>query len=156
MAKVKHYVLDQIVEDDFSLIAIHCNCEGYLLAFLLNSNCQSKFTRSKKNKDEPQKKFPFESYEWIDPIKGIEIRLFSNRCLIFQNDPQKGTSLFDLPETKELYLIKDLKDADYIIKINSGIEAKVLIEKMEAIEEISYSFLSDQSESYLDFSLNLD
>lgn len=156
MAKVKHYVLDEIVEDDFSLIAIHCTCEGYLLAFLLNSSCQSKFVRSKKSKDQPKKNFPFESYEWIDPIKGIEIWLFSNRCLILQNDPQKGTRLFDLPETKELYLVKDLKDADYILKINSGIEANDLIEKMEAIEEISYSFLPDQSVSCLDFSLNLD
>jgi hypothetical protein len=148
---VKHYMLDEIAEDDFSLVAIKCSCEGYLLAYLLNTHCGFKFTRSKKN----SVKNTFESYEWIDPFKGIEVRLFLNRCILLQNDPQKGASLFDLPETKELYLVQDLKDVDYIVKIDSGIEAKGLIKKMESINEISYRFLPDQSQLNLDFSLNL-
>ena len=155
MAKVKNYILDEIDEDDFSLIAIHSSCEAYLLAFLLNSKCQCRFAQTKKNKARAPTDYPFESYEWINPIKGIEIRLFSNRFLIFQDDAQKGTGLFDLPETKELYLVQDLKDVDYIIKIDSGIEAESLIKKMESINEISYRFLPDQSQLNLDFSLNL-
>lgn len=155
MAKVKSYILDEIEEDDFSLIALHSSCEAYYLAFLLNSNCQCQFAQKKKKKEGAEADHIFESYEWIDPIKGIEIRLFSNRYLKFQKDVQKGSSLFDLPETKELYLVQDLKDVDYIVKIDSGIEAKSLIKKMESINEISYRFLPDQSQLNLDFSLNL-
>ena len=155
MAKVKNYVLDEIAEDDFSLIAIHSICEAYLLAFLLNSKCQCRFVQSKKRKVEAQADYPFECYEWIDPIKGIEIRLFSNRVIIFQNDIQKGTDLFDLPKTKELYLVEDLKDVDYIIKIDSGIKDQIMIEKMESIEQISCRYLIDQSRLKIDLNLNL-
>ena len=155
MAKVKSYILDEIDEDDFSLVAIHSSCEAYLLAFLLNSKCQCRFAQSKKRKGTAQVDFPFEGYEWIDPVKGIEIRLFSNRILIFQNEVQNPTSLFDLPETKELYLVEHLKDVDYIVKIDSGIEANVMIEKMESIDQISYLYLIDQSRLSIDLSLNL-
>jgi len=151
MAKFKNYTLDKIVEDDFSLIAIHSSCEGYYLAFLLNTHCQSSFVKSKNRKGSKQQKdYPFESYEWIDPINGIEIRIISNKHLIFQDENQKGSSLFDLPETKELYLVKDLKDVDYIIKINNGIETQLLLEKMESIVQISYRYLIDQSQFNLD------
>jgi hypothetical protein len=148
---IKHYLLDEVPEEDFSLIAINCSCEGYLLAYMLNTHCQSKFTLQKKNNT----KNLFESYEWLEPIKGIEVRLFFNRCIILQDDPQKGTSLFDLPETKELYLVNDLKDVDYIIIINSGVEVLTLFKKMESINQISHRFLPDQSQLNLDFSLNL-
>ena len=157
MAKFKNYTLDEIVEDDFSLIAIHSSCEGYYLAFLLNSHCKSSFVQSKNSKvSKQQMDYPFESYEWIDPINGIEIRIISNKHLIFQDENQKGSSLFDLPKTKELYLVKDLKDVDYIIKINSGIEAQVLLDKMESIDQISYRYLIDKSQLNLDLILNLD
>ena len=155
MAKVKNYILDEIDEDDFSLIAIHSSCEAYLLAFLLNSKCQCRFVQIKKNKAGAPTDYPFESYEWINPIKGIEIRLFSNRFLIFQDDAQKGTGLFDLPETKELYLMQDLKEVDYIIKIVSGVEDFVMIKRIELIDQVSYRCLIDQSQLKTDPRLNL-
>ena len=155
MAKVKSYILDEIEEDDFSLIALHSSCEAYYLAFLLNSNCQCQFAQKKKKKEGAEADHIFESYEWIDPIKGIEIRLFSNRYLKFQKDVQKGSSLFDLPETKELYLMQDLKEVDYIIKIDSGIDDLVMIDSIESIDQVSYRYLIDQSQLKMDSRLNL-
>ncbi|MDG1029003.1 MAG: IPExxxVDY family protein [Flavobacteriaceae bacterium] len=155
MAKVKSYILDEIEEDDFSLIALHSSCEAYYLAFLLNSNCQCQFAQKKKKKEGAEADHIFESYEWIDPIKGIEIRLFSNRYLKFQKDVQKGSSLFDLPETKELYLMQDLKEVDYIIKIDSGIDDLVMIDRIESIDQVSYRYLIDQSQLKIDSRLNL-
>lgn len=155
MAKVKSYILDEIEEDDFSLIALHSSCEAYYLAFLLNSNCQCQFAQKKKKKEGAEADHIFESYEWIDPIKGIEIRLFSNRYLKFQKDVQKGSSLFDLPETKELYLMQDLKEVDYIIKIVSGVEDFVMIKRIELIDQVSYRCLIDQSQLKTDPRLNL-
>ena len=155
MTKIKNYILDEIDEDNFSLIAVHSNCEAYRLAFLLNSECQCRFTQTKfKKKGLPTDSY-FVTYEWIDLIKGIEIRLFSNRCLKFRDKLQKGSGLFDIPETKELYLVQDLKDVDYIMKIDSGIEGQTMIEKMEYIDQISYRYLIDQSKLKVDLSLNL-
>ena len=84
MSKVKSYILDEIDENEFSLIAIHSSCEAYFMAFLLNLKCNCKFIRSIKRKGVAQKDFPFEDYEWIDLVNGIEISLFSNRILIFR------------------------------------------------------------------------
>ena len=155
MTKVKNYILDEIDENNFSLIAVHSSCEAYRLAFLLNSKCQCRFTQTKfKKKGLPTDSY-FVTYEWIDLIKGIEIRLFSNRCLKFRDKLQKGSGLFDIPETKELYLVQDLKDVDYIIKIDSGIEGQTMIEKMESIDQVSYRYLIDQSKLKVDLSLNL-
>ena len=155
MTKIKNYILDEIDEDNFSLIAVHSSCEAYHLAFLLNSECQCRFTQTKfKKKGLPTDSY-FVTYEWIDLIKGIEIRLFSNRCLKFRDKLQKGSGLFDIPETKELYLVKDLKDVDYIMKIDSGIEGQTMIEKMEPINQVSYRYLVDQRKLKVDLSLNL-
>ena len=154
MSKVKSYILDEIDENEFSLIAIHSSCEAYFMAFLLNLKCNCRFVRSIKRKGVAQKDFPFEDYEWIDQVKGIEISLFSNRILIFKNEIQKGISLFDVPETKELYLVQDLKEVDYIVKIDSGIEANLMIKKIESIDQISYLYLIDQSRLSIDPNLN--
>lgn len=154
MSKVKSYILDEIDENEFSLIAIHSSCEAYFMAFLLNLKCNCKFIRSIKRKGVAQKDFPFEDYEWIDLVNGIEISLFSNRILIFKNEIQKGISLFDVPETKELYLVQDLKEVDYILKIDSGIEANMMIKKIESIDQISYLYLIDQSRLSIDPNLN--
>ena len=154
MSKVKSYILDEIDENEFSLIAIHSSCEAYFMAFLLNLKCNCRFVRSIKRKGVAQKDFPFEDYEWIDLVNGIEISLFSNRILIFKNEIQKGISLFDVPETKELYLVQDLKEVDYIVKIDSGIEANMMIKKIESIDQISYLYLIDQSRLSINPNLN--
>jgi hypothetical protein len=75
--------------------------------------------------------------------------------LKFQKDVQKGSSLFDLPETKELYLMQDLKEVDYIIKIDSGIDDLVMIDSIESIDQVSYRYLIDQSQLKIDSRLNL-
>ena len=155
MTKVKNYILDEIDEDDFSLIAVHSSCEAYHLAFLLNSKCQCRFSQTKHKKEGLLADCYFVTYEWIDLIKGIEIRLFSNRYLKFRDKLQKGSGLFDIPETKELYLVQDLKDVDYIIKIDSGVEEQLMIERMESIDQISYRYSIDQSQLNIDLSLNL-
>ena len=48
-----------------------------------------------------------------------------------------------------------MKDADYIIKINSGIEVASLLKELETINEVSYCYQSYQSKMTLDLSVNL-
>tara|TARA_A100001015_G_scaffold53718_1_gene58907 strand:+ start:388 stop:858 length:471 start_codon:yes stop_codon:yes gene_type:complete len=156
MSKKKHYILEEVDEEDYKIIAIHSYCEDYRMAYLINANCNSKFLKSKQKISASQPEGDFQVFEWNDRIKGIECYLFSNRSLIFQNDNQNDTSLFNLPETKELYLVQDLKEADYILKINSGIDAASLAKKLEIINEVSYCYLPDQSKINLDLCLNFD
>jgi hypothetical protein len=154
--KIKHYLLDEIPAEDYSLIAIHSSCESYLMAYLLNLHCGCGFIRSNESEAVKIGNHPFDRYEWIDKANGIEVWLFSNRCLVLQNDNKMESSLFEIPETKELSLVKDLKDTDYIVRIDSGVETQILLEKMGSIQQINYRFLADTSQSNLDFGLNLD
>ncbi|NBS18423.1 MAG: IPExxxVDY family protein [Flavobacteriia bacterium] len=141
MAKIKHYLPEEDAEDPISIIALNSPCEAYLLAYLINSHCNTCFSRSQK--EILFQEGVFECFEWHDEYKGVKMWLISNRCTLTQLQKQKQYSLFDLPETKELYLMQDLKDVDYIIKIESGVEEKRLLEQIETIGEIGYSYLPD-------------
>ena len=154
MNKKKRYILEGIDEGEFKLISIHSNCEDFKLAYLINLTCNSRFIKLKKKVYENGSKVEFQIFEWIDIARGICCYLFSNRSLSFKDDLEKGVGLFDIPETKELYLIQDLKEADYIIKINSGIDAASLIKELETIKEVSYCYQPHQSKITLDLSVN--
>ena len=154
MNKKKRYILDDIDEGEFKLISIHSNCEDFKLAYLINLTCNSRFIKLKKKVYENGSKVEFQIFEWIDIARGICCYLFSNRSLSFKDDLEKGVGLFDIPETKELYLIQDLKEADYIIKINSGIDAASLVKELETIKEVSYCYQPHQSKITLDLSVN--
>ena len=154
MNKKKRYILEDIDEGEFKLISIHSNCEDFKLAYLINLTCNSRFIKLKKKVYENGSKVEFQIFEWIDIARGICCYLFSNRSLSFKDDLEKGGGLFDLPETKELYLVQDLKDADYIIKINSGIDAASLVKELETIKEVSYCYQPHQSKITLDLSVN--
>ena len=82
--------------------------------------------------------------------------MISNKHQTLQNEIRKESSLFDLPETKKLYLFEDLKDVDYIIKINTGIEVQDLVRKLESIDQISYRYLIDLSQLKSDLILSID
>ena len=153
MNKKKRYILEDIDEGEFKLISIHSNCEDFKLAYLINLTCNSRFIKLKKKVYENGSKVEFQIFEWIDIARGICCYLFSNRSLSFEGDLEKGGGLFDIPKTKELSLIQDLKDADYIIKINSGIDAASLVKELETIKEVSYCYQPHQSKIALDLSL---
>ena len=154
MNKKKRLILEDIDEGEFKLISIHSNCEDFKLAYLINLNYNSRFIKLKKRVYDNRSKVEFQIFEWIDEAKGISSYLFSNRSLSYKNDLENGVSLFEIPETKELYLVKDLKDPDYIIKINSGIDAASLVKELEKINEVSYCYQSYQSKMTLDLSVN--
>ena len=137
MNKKKLYTLDEFEEDDFSLLAIHSSLENYKIAFLLNTYCGSQFVMCKKDIELPLKNAFFQNFEWDNPKKGIHCNLFSNKFIKLGINTSKGAGLFDIPETKKVYLLPELKKVDYFIKINSGISVEVLNKKIELINDIS-------------------
>ena len=137
MSKKKLYQLEKFEEDEFKLLAIHSSMENYKIAFLLNTYCGSKFVMCKDDIELPLKNAFFQNFEWNNPKKGIHCNLFSNKFIKLSVNKSKGTGLFDIPETKKVYLLPELKKVDYFIKINSGISVEVLNKKIDLINEIS-------------------
>ena len=154
MNKKKRYILENIDEGEFKLISVHSNCEDFKLAYLINLTCNSRFIKLKKKVYDNGSRVDFQIFEWIDKAKGISCHLFTNRYLSFKDHLEKVGDLFNIPETKELYLVKDLKDADYIIKINSGIDTDSFVKELETIKEVSYCYQPHQSKITLDPILN--
>ena len=156
MSKKKLYLLDEFEEGEFKLLAIHSSMENYKVAFLLNTYCGSKFVMCKEDIELPLKNAFFQNFEWTNPKKGIHCNLFSNKFIKLGVNKSKGPGLFDIPETKKVYLLPELKKADYFIKINSGISVKVLSEKIELINEISMCYLPKINKINFHHTLNFD
>ena len=154
MNKKKHYFLEDINQEEFNLICINSNCENYRLAYLLNMAFNSRFIKSKEEVYHNKCKAKFQIFEWNDRIKGVSCYLFSNRSLLVEDGAEKVGSLFDIPKTKELYLIEELIDVDYILKINSGINTVSLVKAMEKISEVSYFYQPNLSQINLDLIIN--
>ena len=72
-----------------------------------------------------------------------------------ENDQTQVKELFNLPETKEVYLIKDFKKVDYFIKINSGISKEFFYKGINEIDEVSL-FYEITGEKLDNFSLNFN
>ena len=104
----------------------------------------------------PLKNAFFQNYEWDNPKKGIHCNLFSNKFTKLGVNPSKGAGLFDIPETKKVYLLPELKKVDYFIKINSGISVEVLNKQIELISEISICYPPKTNKINFHHTLNFD
>ena len=136
----KVYQLDKFEEENFKLFAIHSNSDDYKIAFLLNLKCKSRFVKSREYIDLPIQKAFFNHFEWENQKTGISCDLFSNKYIKLENNTSRDRDLFKLPETKEVYLIRDFKNVDYFIKINSGISSDFFSKGIKRIEEISLCY----------------
>ena len=156
MSKKKLYLLDEFDEDEFKLLAIHSSLENYKIAFLLNTFCGCQFVMCKEDIELPLKKAFFQNFEWDDPKKGIHCNLFSNKFIKLGDNTLKGNDLFHIPETKKVYLLPELKKADFFIKINSGISVEVLNKQIELINEISMCYPPKTNKINFHHTLNFD
>lgn len=151
----KIYKLEKFEEEKFKLFAIHSNIDDYKIAFLLNSKCGSKFVKARGYIDFPNQNAFFNHFEWEEKKKGISCDLFSNKFLKLEDDETKVKELFNLPETKEVYLIRDFKKVDYFIKINSGVSKEFFLKEISKIDEVSL-FYEISVEKLSGFSLNFN
>mgnify|MGYP001268140828 CR=1 FL=1 len=113
LRKLKHIE----IEDDFKLIGIHCQLDGYKLAFNLN-----KFLRiSLENFDYKividNVECAFEMFKHKSETYNTKIYLFSNKS--FGNIQSYEPNLFDNINSN-VYLIDEKKSIDFFLKIEGG------------------------------------
>ena len=102
------------IEEDFKLIGIHSQLEGYKLAFNLN-----KFLRiSLKNFDYRvninKVDCVFEVFKHHSETFNTKIYLFSNKS--FGNNQSFGKNLINVIDSK-VYLIEEKKSVDFFLKV---------------------------------------
>ena len=121
--------------DEYSLIGIHTSEEDFRLAYLLNSNLHTKFTRSSFNLDFKNKNASFPIFEFLNEEKQLATYLISNKC-VGNTSENSAVNLFSQNEffSSTTYLIREKKNVDYFMKIEGDIS---IIEIYKTIEELN-------------------
>ncbi len=130
--------------DDYSLIGIHTSEEDYKLAYLLNLNLNTSFTKFKYQLDFENKKASFSIFEFIDKENQLSNYLISNKY-IGNNTANLKPNLFsdNVNYSTTSYLISEKKKVDYFLKIEGEISALKLrktIKKLNNIHQIITSY----------------
>ena len=134
-------------EETFSLIGIHTVVEDYKLAYLLNKNLQTHFSKTAEElKFENEKNEAcFSLYHYEETNCEYDWYLISNSV---RTENSNNTSELLLSSEITTYLIPEKKKVDYFIKISGDTNythvAKV-IEKIKKIDQVVTAYRIDKN-----------
>jgi hypothetical protein len=139
--------LEDFYEEDYSLIGIHTTLEDYKLAYLLNKNLQTQFTKSHKDLEfeKEKNKASFSIYNFSNLTYGFDWFLIANSFR--REDKTVSKELLLTTETKT-YLIPEKKKVDFFIKITGTVDYSFVvktIDKINNIEQVITSYLVDKT-----------
>ena len=132
------------LEDDYDLIGIHSTEEDYRLAFLINKNLNTKFTRFKQPLDFKGSNAEFSVFEYKDEHHFINYYLINNKHIQYgTNNTSEG--LFGGNYSTTSYLLPEKKKIDFFLKIEGSNPSFMtdLVEKLNRIKQIITSFSID-------------
>lgn len=142
MATLK-LLLDDAFEYDFVLIAIHCTLEDYRIAFMINKYADLRLKSAKDVKyftKEGQYNFP--TLEYNDLKNYIIYTLVRNKYKFKNVSGVLNYDLFaesDSEHFKTINLVPEVKNADYLLKIESDsgkVPVQTLLARLNQIPQI--------------------
>ncbi|GAA4273329.1 IPExxxVDY family protein [Aquimarina gracilis] len=129
---IQKLVLDTLEDDDYELIAIHSSLPSYRLAFLLNKTLNLHLFRKREDinfeYDDLTANFPL--YQYDDHFQYSTYNLLGNKFSVKIEAKKPATQgLFATTEDTFVtkYLIPELKNVDYFLKIET--ESTTLMSK---------------------------
>lgn len=120
-----HTIALDCYEDSFTLLALHSPLKDYALAYTLNSTCGLRLKRMKKDLW-VCKNQSFSAFEWEDPLNDIHWRLIANKCLVEGEEESPDGFFTGHSSCKTYYFIKEQKQVDYFLKIDTIAEALLM------------------------------
>ncbi len=148
---VQRLVLDTVADDDYELIAVHSSLVSYRLAYFLNKNLGLRLYR--KNEDIYYNykggiaSYPLYQYE--DHFHYNTFSLFGNKfktSVVIENSTSQGLFTSIENTNKTTYLIPELKNVDYFLKIETetiNFSGVTLLDTILAIPQIITAYLVD-------------
>ena len=141
------------LEDEYVLIAIHCNSEPYKLAFEINLKLKTKLEKSVLDISFKGDHSVFELYKHLSETYNTRLYLISNKSK--NNTDHSVQSLFDNLSIST-FLVPELKKADFLLKIEGGgFKIESLLKKLNEISSVISSYTvsvnSDKSKYNLIF-----
>ena len=116
---VHKLVLDDFVDANYSLFAIHCDLEDYRLAFYINQALNTHLKRTKEDVDFSDNVATFSLFEWENSNLKTTWNLIKNTCLLEDNSIDLG--LFSEQTEKNWtthYLIDEHPKVEYFLKVS--------------------------------------
>ena len=143
--------LEDFCEDNYTLIGIHTALEDFKLAYLLNNNLNTHFSRANFSLDfeKNESKASFSIYDYTNEKYDYEWYLISNS---YKEERVNEEDTLALSTETITYLIPEKKRVDYFIKIvgepNHELIAKT-IDKIKTISQVvtSYTIETDTLKS---------
>lgn len=137
-----HRILDDLYEEEYSLLAIHSSLDDYAVVYALNQHLKTRFKRLRTDLDLASG-ISFPIFEWRDEINDSYWTLISNHSLkeeasisdnLFQNEPSLMTH----------YLIPEHREVDYFLKLEGQIQNyDSLIRQISGIQKIIAAYAVD-------------
>ena len=138
--------LNDFSEEDYSLIGIHTALEDFKLAYLLNKNLQTKFTKSKEDLHfEKSNQVSFSMFNYSSKKYDSDWFLIANSSK--RESQTESNELLITSETKS-YLIPEKKKIDFFVKISGEIQYSFLsqtVSKIKEIDQVITSYLIDKN-----------
>jgi hypothetical protein len=139
--------LEDFCEEEYSLIGIHTALEDYKLAYLLNKNLNTHFSKSQKNLEfgNAKKRASFSIYNFTSKKYDFEWYLIANS---FKRENQTESNELLLTSETKTYLIPETKKVDFFIKISGEIDFEFVVDtvhKIKNIEQIITSYSIDKN-----------
>ncbi len=144
----KKYILSNIIiEDSIYLIGISSALDNYNLVYKLNKQLNLNFVRLKKDIDLPKEKAYYSHFIAKNKSKEIIYDFFSNKFKkISSPDKLNKLDLFNSHFSKEVYLLKEYKEADYFLKSTDQKYHQKIINSIRNIPQISIIYNVNSNE----------
>jgi hypothetical protein len=123
--------LDILSDDEYFLIGIHTTLEDYKLAFLLNKNLGTSFSKLKEGLY--FEKTSFSLFNYSNKKYDFEWFLLANSAK--RENQTESNKLLLIAETK-MYLIAEKKKVDFFIKISGSVQYSFVLETIDKIKKI--------------------
>jgi len=125
--------IDDFNEDNYTLIGIHTALEDFKLAYLLNNNLDTLFSKAIYSLDF-ESNASFSVYNDINEEYGFELYLISNS---YTEERINASDTIVLATETKTYLIPEKKKVDYFIKIVGEPTQETIYKTVNQIKQIN-------------------
>ena len=128
--------IEDFYEDNYTLIGIHTALEDFKLAYLLNNNLDTLFSKATYSLDFESKhsKASFSVYNYINEQYDFEWYLISNS---YTEERTNASDTIVLATETKTYLIPEKKKVDYFIKIVGEPTQETIYKTVNQIKQIT-------------------
>lgn len=133
------------ISDAYFLEGICSTLEDYQLAFQLNKIVGSHFYRVSEDIDFPAVDAFFSRYVWETEREGVHAELYTNKYQkTITHHKNLKNILFDAPHLKEVYLLPEFKQLDFILKVNEQSILEMLKAALQELAAVSLHYTLNQ------------